>query len=171
MDMEIGDLMHLGVDIVVQMLMLYATSPLARDAYEKLMTGDPFNIDVKLDDTSSNRSAEIVETYLKTIGKRIVFRKVPKKKINPVTIDPIVYDDPGRIEPITFLDKRIAQSTFDYLDKEKAEKGESIYPILFNPISYDKSYDEVMKFIKENEHTRLKDLAEAIANGAVDFEK
>lgn len=170
-DMEIGDLMHLGADIVVQMLMLYATSPLARESYEKLMTGDPFNIDIKLDDTSSNRSAEIVETCLKTIGKKIVFRKVAKEQEHPVVNSPVYYEDEGLWQPITFYREDLAPAMFAQFDKEHEGKKELIHPISIKPICYEKTHDEVIKYINENEHMRLNELLKAIDEGAVDFVK
>ena len=53
-DMETGNLIHLGAELVVQMLMLYSTSPHARRLTEEMLTGDAFNIDVKLDMDSKN---------------------------------------------------------------------------------------------------------------------
>lgn len=169
-DMEIGDLMHLGADIVVQMLMLYATSPLARESYEKLMTGDPFNIDIGLDDTSSNRSAEIVDTCLKTIGKRIIFRRVPKEKKNPIEFFPITYEDDCPVEPITFVNEAIAPQMFEYFDKLLKEPQLKT-PLMFKPISYYYPINDVVEMIEANEKERIRKLNEDIMNGAIDFER
>ena len=77
-EMETGDLMHAGVENVIINLMLHSTSPSGRRLCEKLLIDDPFNIDIKLDSNCKNRSAEILNTYLTTMGLRLVFTKVPK---------------------------------------------------------------------------------------------
>ena len=80
-DMETGNLIHLGAELVVQMLMLYSTSPHARRLTSEMLTGDAFNIDIKLDDEAKNRNVEILNVYLKTMGLRLVFEKYKKKPI------------------------------------------------------------------------------------------
>lgn len=155
MDMEIGDLGHLSSDIIVQMLMLYATSPLARQLYDKLMTGDPFNIDIRLDDESANRNAEIVETCLKEIGKRIVFRKVRKQLKRPIEYHPITYrmDDPKDWDPIIFF----GEGNAPYPALEEMRKNPSYWPITFNPIMWLLPPEDAKKRIQEDaEALRLK---------------
>lgn len=76
-EMETNDLQHLGAEYVVQALMMYSTSPHARKLCESLLVGDPYDIDIKLDDKSTNRSVEIVNAYLKVMGLKIEFTKVP----------------------------------------------------------------------------------------------
>jgi hypothetical protein len=78
--MESGDLAHLGMQYVVMNLMLYSSSPQARRLFEQLLIGDPYDIDIKLDTNSKNRNAEIINALLKTMGLKLVFRKIPKKK-------------------------------------------------------------------------------------------
>lgn len=106
-DMETGNLIHLGAELVVQMLMLYSTSPQARRLTKELWTGDAFNVDVKLDMESKNRNVEILNVYLKTMGLRLVFKKKPKKYEHPIEIEPMYfYDDPNRlVEPIIPIPK------------------------------------------------------------------
>jgi DNA-directed RNA polymerase beta subunit len=77
-NMETNDMIHLGAAYVVTNLLIHSLSPHARRLTEQMFICDPFNIDIKLDDTSSNRSAEIVNVYLKTIGRRLLFRKIKK---------------------------------------------------------------------------------------------
>ena len=81
-EMEIGALTHIGDDINVIMLMLYSTAPIGRRAVKELLTGNPNDINIVLTDDAKSRSAEIVNTYLKSIGLRLVFEKVPKKLTN-----------------------------------------------------------------------------------------
>ena len=78
--MESGDLAHLGMQYVVMKLMMYRTSPKAIILFLKLLIGDPYNIDIKLDSDSKNRNAEIINALLKTMGLKLVFEKIPKEK-------------------------------------------------------------------------------------------
>ena len=81
-EMEFEDLAHMAVELIIQVLMLLSSSPGGRRLHEQLLTGDPFSQDVKLDSDSKSRSVEIINAYLKTIGLKLVFEKVPKKKGN-----------------------------------------------------------------------------------------
>ena len=92
-DMETGNLIHLGAELVVQMLMLYSTSPHARRLTEEMLTGDAFNIDVKLDMDSKNRNVEILNVYLKTMGLKLAFKKKLKKKKHGMYIEPMYFFD------------------------------------------------------------------------------
>jgi hypothetical protein len=78
-NMETNDLCHLGAAYVVTNLLIHSLSPHARRLTEQMFICDPFRIDIRLDDISSNRSAEIANVYLKTIGRRLIFSK--RKKI------------------------------------------------------------------------------------------
>lgn len=78
--MESGDLMHMGVQYVVMNLMLYSSSPQGRRLVEQLLIGDPYNIDIKLDQHSKNRNAEIINALMETMGLRIVFNRIPKQR-------------------------------------------------------------------------------------------
>lgn len=77
--MESGNMAHLGMQYVVMNLMLYSSSPQGRRLFEKLLTGDPYSIDIKLDKDSKNRNAEIINTIFKTMGLKLTFKKVAKK--------------------------------------------------------------------------------------------
>lgn len=95
LEMEIGNFVHMGADLVSQILMIYSSSPLARQLCAQLETGDPFNIDVKLDMDSKNRNAEILNVYLKTKGLKITFKKHLKKPIKAAHINPMAFFDPN----------------------------------------------------------------------------
>ena len=79
-EMESSDFMHMGADYVISNLMIHSVSPQARRLVQKFLTGDPYHVDIKLDSDSKNRNVEILNTYLKSIGYRIVFEKRYKKK-------------------------------------------------------------------------------------------
>ena len=78
--MESGDLMHMGVQYVVMNLMLYSSSPQGRRLVEQLLVGDPYNINIKLDQHSKNRNAEIINALMETMGLRLTFNRIPKQK-------------------------------------------------------------------------------------------
>lgn len=114
-DMETGNLIHLGAELVVQMLMLYSTSPHARRLTQEMLTGDAFNIDVKLDDESKNRNAEILNVYLKTMGLRLEFKKVHKQREHAMEIEPMYfYDNPNKL-----IEAFIPLNDNEKLDMEK----------------------------------------------------
>ena len=77
-EMETHDLVHVGVESAIINLMLHSASPHGRRLCEELLTGDPFNINIKLDDRARNRSVEILNAYLTTMGLRLEFKKIPK---------------------------------------------------------------------------------------------
>lgn len=75
-EMESGNFGHMGFVETITGLMIYSASPHARcSSGEQLLTGDPFNIDVKLDKFSTNVSVQILNTKFKTIGLRLRFAK------------------------------------------------------------------------------------------------
>jgi hypothetical protein len=98
--------------------MIHSLSPQGRRLVEQMYTGDPLNIDIKLDSSSKNRSAEIVNTYLKTIGRRMVFKKT-KKKITKISISPVTFDRSPTTCPVYFIPSNMREG-FDY-EKEFKE--------------------------------------------------
>lgn len=83
-DMEFGNMCHMTSEIISCISLMYSSSPHARRSVQKLYTGNPFDVDIKLDNTAKNRNAEIINARLKTCGYKLVFKKVPKKLISPV---------------------------------------------------------------------------------------
>ena len=77
--MEIDDLSHLGMEHVINILMIHSVSPHARRLCEKMLTGDPFDVDIRLDDESTNRNVEILNTYFKAKGIKLTFEKILKE--------------------------------------------------------------------------------------------
>lgn len=136
-DMEMGDLGHLGFENVITLLMIHSVSPRARRLVEKMFVDDPYLVDIKLDEESSNRSAEILNTYLKAIGYKLVFEKTPKKKLKPFTIKPISRNPVGGqlTKPFMMLDKNQNIQDFEdwmnYLYRQELAKNRK--PIKFKP--------------------------------------
>ena len=79
-NMETGNLLHLSPEVVITNLMINSASPNARRSFVKMLHGNVFNIDMKLEPEASNRGVEIVNTKLATIGLRLQFIKKPKFK-------------------------------------------------------------------------------------------
>ena len=129
-NMETNNMNHAGADIVISNLMIHSLSPQGRRLVEQMYTGDPFKIDIRLDSDSKNRSAEIANTYLKTIGRRLLFIKRRKLK-HKITISPICFTRDPVIRPISFVPENLREG-FDYekdfqerqeLEKRKKETG------------------------------------------------
>lgn len=103
-EMELEDLIHMKVELVIQMLMLLSTSPKGRRLHEQLLTGDPFVRDIKLDTDSTSRSVETVNALLKTIGLKLIFEKIPIEQ-NIVAPKQIVRRVPNQIELTDIADR------------------------------------------------------------------
>lgn len=124
-EMESGNFGHMGFVHTITNLMLYSSSPHARRLVgETLLTGDPFNIDVKLDKYSSNTEVQILNTRLKTIGLRLTFKKTPRVLKKPFIKYPFIKLNELPKKPIwtPFLkinnptedDYRLAHERIDY---------------------------------------------------------
>ena len=131
---------HIGVDVLISNMMIHSLSPQGRRLVECMYTGDPFKIDIRLDSESKNRSAEIANTYLKTVGRRLVFYKKPKK-IKKITISPVSFDHDPYKKPISFVPESM-RNGFDYEKdfierqklKEAKKKAGAKSPIRFEGI-------------------------------------
>lgn len=71
---------HLGVNAILEEFMLSSSSPMARRLHSQLLTGDPFEFNIKLDKECISQSADIGQAYLKTIGLKFRFVKLRKFK-------------------------------------------------------------------------------------------
>lgn len=140
-NMETNNMNHLGPEVVIANMMIHSVSPQGRRLVEQMYTEDPFTIDIKLDSDSKNRSAEIANTYLKTIGRRLIFTKVRKNRYK-ITVSPISFDRDPVIYPISFVPENLREG-FDYekdfeerqkLEALKKKKG-AICPIEFEGIN------------------------------------
>ena len=99
-EMEINDMIHLGPEVVINTLLIHSVSPHARKLVEEFSTGNPYLTDIKLDDMSVNRSAEIVKTYLKAIGLSLKFIKTPKRKIHPFQYHAMLFGQLNKHHPL-----------------------------------------------------------------------
>lgn len=144
-NMEIGNMNHLGAEVVIQNMMIHSVSPQGRRLVEQMYDGDPFEIDIKLDSDSKNRSAEIVNTYLKAIGRGIRFIKIRKNRMKVFSISPITFEKEPYITPITFVpeserEKYDYEAEFQKRQKMYEQYGDSIVsPINFDGIMRNKN--------------------------------
>lgn len=135
-EMEAGEMLHLGVNTLVEAMMIYSVSPKGRKLTEELLTGDPFNIDVKLDSESTNRNVEILNAYLKPKGLKLMFMKVHKKKFNPIVIRPmenIFGPSSGERYPIRLVNPNDASDFDEYINSRTFNRK---FPLTIRPMEY-----------------------------------
>jgi hypothetical protein len=147
--MEINSFNHIGPEKLIEVLLIHSVSPHARLLVEQFSTGDPYMMDIRLDHESTNRSAEIVQTYFKAIGLRLVFKKIAKKKVNPFTIHALEFDQFAKINPFNYVDptglteKQLLdkiKKQNDYINdaKKRWEEGKLIDPFIVHDLPFDK---------------------------------
>lgn len=82
--MEADDISSVGQEFVITWLMTNSVSPKGRRLMKKALTGDPFALDIRLDEESSNRNVEMLNAYQTAKGVELIFNKVRKKVKNLV---------------------------------------------------------------------------------------
>lgn len=85
--MESYDIAIIGMDALIRILMLHSVSPQARRQIKNALHGDPYNLDVNLDDLSVNRNVEILNAYMKTKGLKFVFVRKKIKQKQAIMLD------------------------------------------------------------------------------------
>lgn len=170
-EMEFEDLVHMNVEIVIQVLMMLSSSPSARRLNQQLLVGDPFDIDVKLDTDSKSRSVEIVNAYLKTMGLRLVFQKIPKDKSFGAK-RMVAVKVPGLKVPIKAISRVPEYLTKDIIndlvddkfkkdtkDFEKECKKNKVIPVIKRIPTADSRNDEIWNIVSKAEKSNnLKEL-------------
>jgi len=150
--MEVNNFNHIGPEAVIQNLMIHSVSPQGRKRVEEMYTCNPYDIDIKLDMNSTNRVAEIVNTYLKAIGLRLVFAKVPKYRyktaISPFTsqTNPII--DPFIQAPSDVEDKAKYIEEMKKFEAKKAKDKKLIQPFVFD-------VSDIRRKYRQNEINKL----------------
>lgn len=138
-NMETNNMNHIGADAVIANMMIHSLSPQGRRLVEQMYTGDPFEIDIKLDSHSKNRSAEIAATYLKTIGRRLKFIRKRKHR-QKITMSPIYFTkDPNPVtHPISFIPEHM-RDKYDFLHDEIRKENKDVKsPIYFEGIDIER---------------------------------
>jgi hypothetical protein len=125
-NMETNNQLHAGVDVVITNMMIHSISPQGRRLVEQMYINDPFKIDIKLDSNSTNRNAEIVTTYFKALGRKLVFKK-RKKRFHKIVLEPLLFTrDPNEIkEAIEFIPENEKEkfNMEEYLDRVNNKKN------------------------------------------------
>lgn len=164
-EMENGDLTHMGVPIVKEMMMLYSSSPHGRLLMQSIYTDDPYNIDIKLDENSVDRSAEIFNTNFKTIGLRMKFTKKRRVYNNPIQKAPM-YHDYTSYNPMRHVSEDEKGYNFDKsfnraLELEKACKMKPMMKVPMEKLdsaTQEKKLKEYEKLINEQAEKAIKDI-------------
>ena len=95
---------HIGTDIVYEEFMLSSSSPMGRREHKQLLTGDPFEFNVELNEDCTSLSADIGQAYLKTIGERIRFIKIRKFKRRPMIRQVVTFLPKKKRNVVYFID-------------------------------------------------------------------
>ena len=136
--MEVNNFNHIGAEAVIQNLMIHSVSPQGRKLVEQMYTCNPYDIDIKLDMNSKNRMAEVVNTYLKAIGLRLVFAKVPKYRYTSA-IAPVLSTKNPIISPVVMIpdeveDKRKFVDEVEKFEEKKRKDKKRINPLIFQVV-------------------------------------
>lgn len=123
--MEITDMLHMGIEHVVILVVNWAASPSARRKAHELIVGDPFDIDIKLDMYSTNRNAEAIQVLFTTMGIGFRFYKI--KKQNKEMVKNIMIKPVKRLKPRTnILDIINMQEYYNCIQYDNAINIKSI---------------------------------------------
>ena len=151
-NMESNDMLHLGAEYVIKNLMIHSISPHARRLTEQMYTCDPFTIDIKLDEDSTNRSAEIANVYLKTIGRRLIFEKI-KKFFRKLKFSPITFGHDPHPTPAVLFNKekgfdfdkawKERQAFEEQRQKDSKKKKHPTSPVTFGGADLDRLAEQV----------------------------
>lgn len=118
--METDDQAHVGIEFVVSNLMIHSVSPHGRRKCQEMLTGNPFAINIMMDDECKNRNAEILNTYLKAKGLRLKFtKKLKAKKISFVKWDQIPQNTATQF--IQWTDKLKAKQAYANFSKKNKD--------------------------------------------------
>lgn len=135
-NMELSDLGHMGMEHVIEFLMIHSVSPHARRLVEQIFTEDPYLVNVRLDGNSRNRSAEILAAYMKFLGYRLVFEKKRKRLIKPFTYRPFVQSLNGLQKPFILMDPNVNMDIDKHLDRKiEVEEMKKKKPFRFRPFT------------------------------------
>ena len=119
---------HIGTDILYEEFMLISSSPAGRRQHQKLLTGDPFEFNVTLDEDSTSLNADIGMAYLKTLGGRLRFGKIKKPKKHPILFE-VMRLSPRMPKQVMYIlpeeyrnDKKAGMKYIKQLEKEEEER-------------------------------------------------
>ena len=152
--MESGDLDHMGTEYVVINLLLHSLSPHARRLVEQIAINDPYNVNVQIDTTSKNRSAEILNARLKIMGYKITFSKKRKIKRYPMMQNAVEFlGNPNGMTPaVEFMDEGY---DFDHWYKtvDEIKKISSMLGFTIDAVSFSDDMEDVQPVYPKDDIT------------------
>lgn len=164
-EMENGDMTNMGINIVKEIMMLYSSSPHGRLLMQSIYTDDPYNIDIRLDENSVDRSAEIFNVYFKTAGLRLKFSKKRRVYKNPIQKIPM-YHDYKTHNPMMHISKK--EKGYDFkksynrsVELEKIYKQTPMAHVVvekLDPNIDSKRIDKYGKYLKEQTKKAIEEL-------------
>ena len=135
-NMEINNFNHLGPEVVIENLMIHSVSPNARRLVKKFYTENPYHINIELDKESKNVEAAITNTYLKAIGRRLVFKKVKKNRVK-ITINPLHFKEAPIIHPLRIVQNiENAETNEEYMKRMEIEARKKVDKNRILPIKF-----------------------------------
>lgn len=143
--MESGDFDHMGTEYVVTNLLLHSLSPHGRRLVEQIAIGDPYNVNVRLDNKSKNRSAEILNTRLKTMGYKLCFEKKRREMKFSFLQPALEFFEGSSVNPIDAIEFHEDGYNFEHYYKtmEEIEEIKKKSPIMINALTFTESLDSI----------------------------
>lgn len=133
--MESDDLSSVGMEFVISNLMMNSVSPIGRRLMKEALTGDPFILNIELNEDCANRNVEKLNAYQKAKGVALVFKKVRKK-----VIDLVSFNKP----------KKIPQDLVSFLEDD--------------PERYAETYNRLIKMQQEDDQLVRADLVQELTD-------
>ena len=116
---------HIGTDILYEEFMLTSSSPAGRREHQRLLTGDPFEFNITLNEDCTSLNADIGMAYMKTLGASLRFMKIEKFQVNPVMFEVMSLSPRRQKEIMYFIPdecKTDVKKREEYIKKRDAEE-------------------------------------------------
>ena len=109
---------HLGIDYYLPEFLITNASPQARRKHKALLTEDPFEFNIEVDEDATSQSADIAQAYLKTLGAKFRFIKLKKFKFNPMKREVVAFYPRPKKHVIQFIPKELTENKEDPFYKD-----------------------------------------------------
>ena len=157
---------HLGIDYFLTEFLITSASPQARRKHQKLLTGDPFEFNIDVDEDATSQSADIAQAYLKTLGCKFRFIKLKKYRLAPVRREVVRFSPRPQ--------KLVTDNLFNHFTREELMKDPYYEDYLNRKLDYSKS-SPIYDYIKQQKdlydpkrQEKLKDVVEFVPGVARD---
>jgi hypothetical protein len=140
--------------------MMYSVSPEARLEAEELYTCDPYNVNMKLRRYAANRAAEIVHTFLKVLGRKLVHKRIRKARGSMSTSALIFDHDVSPQEALVFHENMTPEEMKrEWEEADRIREKIKNDPNVIEPFEWDGVDYRLLQREAEEEELRLKQLA------------